>query len=114
MVRHGALHVKPFLGHFRTMSSEPLFFRLRLPEELKARIETAALANNRSMNAEVLDRLERSFGNDAKMPSLDGRLTSLESQVNELDAAYDKRLEKVEAQMWRLLEHAGLYDPNPD
>lgn len=114
MVRLGALPVKPKTGQVRAMSTEPLFFRLRLPEDLKAKIESAAAANNRSMNAEVLARLERSFGLDETFEELEHRLERLETQVEENDAAIDKRLDRVEANMWRLLEHAGMYDPNPD
>ncbi len=36
-------------------------FMLRLPEELRDRIKDQAAANNRSMNAEIIARLERSF-----------------------------------------------------
>ena len=36
-------------------------YKLRLPPELKARIENAAGANRRSMNAEIVARLERTF-----------------------------------------------------
>ncbi len=35
---------------------------LRFPPKLKARIEEAAKANGRSMNAEIVTRLENSFG----------------------------------------------------
>lgn len=108
MVRHGALLVKPDLGHLRAMSSEPLFFRLRLPERVKDQIEAAALENNRSMNAEVLARLERSFSMDE---------TTLESRVDDLELIgrdMDKRFDRLESNVARLLERAGLYDPNPD
>jgi predicted HicB family RNase H-like nuclease len=36
-------------------------FGLRLQPELKRRVEEAAKANNRSLNAEISARLERSF-----------------------------------------------------
>ncbi|MER3352466.1 MAG: Arc family DNA-binding protein [Hoeflea sp. D1-CHI-28] len=36
-------------------------FKLRLPAELKARIEKAAFDNNRSMNAEIVHRLDSTF-----------------------------------------------------
>lgn len=51
-------------------------YKLRLPADLKARIEAEAEANNRSMNAEIVNRLENSFGNDAGrllIPTGDGR-----------------------------------------
>ncbi|TCN30306.1 Arc family DNA-binding protein [Sinorhizobium americanum] len=43
------------------MAREDLHFRLRIPEGLKNRIEDAAAENNRSMTAEIIDRLETSF-----------------------------------------------------
>lgn len=42
------------------MAREDLHFRLRIPELLKAKIETAAAKNRRSMTAEIVERLERS------------------------------------------------------
>lgn len=43
------------------MARDDLHFRLRIPEELKHRIEAAAKENRRSMTAEIIDRLDRSF-----------------------------------------------------
>lgn len=43
------------------MARDDLHFRLRIPEELKSRIEKSAAENNRSMTAEIVSRLERSF-----------------------------------------------------
>lgn len=39
-------------------------FGLRMQPDLKVRVETAAKANNRSLNAEIVERLERSFDTD--------------------------------------------------
>lgn len=39
-------------------------FKLRLPEKLKAQIELSAKNNHRSLNAEVVARLERSFDSE--------------------------------------------------
>lgn len=36
-------------------------YGLRMPPDLKARVKAAAEANNRSMNAEIVARLENSF-----------------------------------------------------
>ena len=44
------------------MAREDLHFRLRIPEDLKKRVEKAAEANHRSMTAEIIARLEASFG----------------------------------------------------
>lgn len=43
------------------MARDDLHFRLRIPEALKAQIEQAAASNNRSLTAEIISRLERSF-----------------------------------------------------
>lgn len=39
------------------MARDDLHFRLRIPEELKAQIEVAAIDNHRSMTAEIVARL---------------------------------------------------------
>lgn len=46
------------------MSREDPQLRIRLPIELKEKIEVAAKENTRSMNAEIVQRLEVSFLND--------------------------------------------------
>nr|WP_019279702.1 Arc family DNA-binding protein [Rhizobium grahamii] len=43
------------------MAREDLHFRLRIPEELKKRVFAAARANDRSMTAEIIARLEDTF-----------------------------------------------------
>lgn len=43
------------------MAREDLHFRLRIPEQLKAKVLKAAYDNHRSMTAEIIARLERSF-----------------------------------------------------
>lgn len=43
------------------MSREDPQLRIRLPVELKEKIEDSAKANNRSMNAEIVQRLDGSF-----------------------------------------------------
>lgn len=41
--------------------SKDVQFNLRIPAELKGKIENAAKTNNRSINAEAMNRLEQSF-----------------------------------------------------
>lgn len=43
------------------MAAEDPMMRIRIPPELKAQVEEAARAANRSMNAEIIHRLEVSF-----------------------------------------------------
>lgn len=45
------------------MSRDDLHFRLRIPADLKASIEASAKANNRSMTAEIINRLQNPEGN---------------------------------------------------
>ncbi|WP_183752902.1 Arc family DNA-binding protein [Rhizobium sp. BK181] len=43
------------------MAVDDLHFRLRIPEQLKKRVAASARANDRSMTAEIIARLEGSF-----------------------------------------------------
>lgn len=49
------------------MARDDLHFRLRIPEELKNKIEVAAQENRRSMTAEIVHRLEESFTPDGSI-----------------------------------------------
>ncbi|MGR8965746.1 Arc family DNA-binding protein [Rhizobium leguminosarum] len=53
------------------MSRDDPHFRLRIPEDLKREIETAARANSRTITSEVVYRLEQSF---ARRPTNKGGL----------------------------------------
>ncbi len=64
--------------------------KIRIEGALKALIEAAAERSNRSLNAEIVQRLEASFRDDAP---LEERLTGLSEQVENL------------AQRVRMLEH---------
>jgi len=44
--------------------TEPPSFHLRLPAELLKQIKICAAENERSMNAEIVSRLERTFGDE--------------------------------------------------
>ena len=43
------------------MARDDPHFRLRIPADLKEKVEAFAKANNRSINAEIVSRLEGSF-----------------------------------------------------
>lgn len=43
------------------MARDDLHFRLRIPDDLKAKVAKEAIANHRSMTAEIIARLEASF-----------------------------------------------------
>lgn len=64
------------------MAREDLHFRLRIPEELKARIETEAQKNMRSMTAEIVDRLESSFHSEVDR---DEQLATLHRYMEDME-----------------------------
>lgn len=56
-----------------------------MPDGLRDRIADAAKANNRSMNAEIVARLEQSFLDtdfDARLSHLERSIAELKAQVN--------------------------------
>lgn len=55
------LSVKRKVRHMCVMARDDPHFRLRIPAALKAKIELSAEANNRSINAEIVQRLEHTF-----------------------------------------------------
>jgi hypothetical protein len=80
-------------------------FMLRMPAELKAQVEEAARTNNRSINAELVDRITKSFSDEpqelltaVKRAEQSLAATSavyagvIEAVYNKLSAAFDGRL----------------------
>lgn len=65
------MDVNGLVWHRWGMAREDLHFRLRIPEELKHRIEKAAAGSHRSMTAEIVARLENSFANDVVVTRAD-------------------------------------------
>jgi len=61
-VSHGApIDVKRIVGHWCDMARDDPQFRIRLPAELKSRIEEEAARAGRSLNAEIVHRLGESL-----------------------------------------------------
>lgn len=72
--------------------------KIRLPVTLKERIEEAARAGNRSLNGEILLRLERSFER-AGVAGTDERVSVLENEIETLRAElrqHDTRISGLE------------------
>lgn len=69
-------------------------FGLRMPPELRERIEESARESGRSMNAEIVHRLNESFEIDAaeelSEEELDIRLREMSKQLNKLLQVVDK------------------------
>ncbi|ALK10323.1 Arc family DNA-binding protein [Blastochloris viridis] len=59
--------------------TEDAQLKIRLPRDLKERIEAAAVAANRSWNGEIVSRLEKSFLSPPDK-TLEERLISLEEE----------------------------------
>lgn len=66
--------------------------KIRLPGDLKERIETAASDNNRTMNAEIVARLQESFDDTLKFEH-----GVLEDAVAEMVPAMNGLLAEVKA-----------------
>ncbi|WP_420415828.1 Arc family DNA-binding protein [Marinovum algicola] len=61
-------------------------FIVRLPDGMRDRIKAAAEANNRSMNAEIIARLDASFSAERER---DARLDTMESKIDGLRGMMD-------------------------
>lgn len=70
------------------MAREDLHFRLRIPEELKQRIEAHAELNHRSMTAEIVSRLTDSLNDDARLRIKEQEIKTLREEL-----AYQKGME---------------------
>jgi uncharacterized protein YnzC (UPF0291/DUF896 family) len=78
------------------MSREDPYFRLRIPESLKAKVEAASVESRRSMTAEIIDRLERSFAVEAELTGMQAEAVVLEERLQSLRAEY---VENIQASM---------------
>lgn len=73
-------------------------FGLRMPPALKDRVQQAAAQNNRSMNAEIIARLEYALSAEADSLDLLERVQKLEvmhQRILDLNG-YDAKLDEVE------------------
>lgn len=68
-------------------------FMLRMPEGMRDRIAREAKANGRSMNAELIARIEKTLEDDTALAKLTDR-------VEELEADFEKRLQELEQAMY--------------
>ncbi|MDH2092315.1 Arc family DNA-binding protein [Rhizobium pusense] len=91
------MRVNTKVVHLWGMAKDDPYFRLRIPEALKAQIEKSAGENNRSMTAEIISRLERSYEID----------DSFQETIDTVNDMYT-RLEKLE---YKVSEHDELIYP---
>ncbi|WP_395542705.1 Arc family DNA-binding protein [Neotabrizicola sp. sgz301269] len=71
-----------------------------MPDDLKARVQAAAEASNRSLNAEIVSRLEASFGGDAvdlddAKGRIDTALAALHAQADKFEAITEAALAEM-------------------
>jgi hypothetical protein len=85
------------------MSTEEAHFRLRLPADIHAELTKLADKNQRSINAEVVARLRASLRWDAHDPD----------EVAVEIRGLDRRIDRVEFEIGKLLAHVGLDEAAP-
>jgi hypothetical protein len=86
-------------------------FDLRLPPGLRAELHRLADANNRSANAEIIDRLEKSIADDDKMKNLLNNVANLTLLLARLFPHADSADVVHQAEKLRL-ERPDSDDPN--
>lgn len=82
-------------------------FVVRLPDGMRDRIADAAKANNRSMNAEIVARLQDSFRDDSRLargiPTSDQRLDYLQLLYDAFQATSDNFTEEIGSRLSKYL-----------
>lgn len=80
--------------------------RIRLPQNLKEQVQALAAENHRSMNAEIVARLERTVQEDGEAPKKG--LKYLEAAKANVRPDYNKRLEDLENEVAAIKGKLGL------
>lgn len=78
-------------------------YQLRIPEALRERIRESSEKNNRSMNSDIIARLEKSFTYEDDFPA-----------TFDVVGEHETRLERLEKNMSRVIGYLSLDAPNPD
>lgn len=86
------------------MTKDDLHFRLRIPADLKAKVEEASEANRRSMTAEIIARLTASFDNDTpenEMADVRKTHAELRNVAEQLKEERDKfKIQRAQTLQW--------------
>ncbi|MGV8831703.1 MAG: Arc family DNA-binding protein [Devosia sp.] len=77
---------------------------VRFPDGMRDRLKTAAASANRSLNAEIVDRLEQSFELSDGLESL-GNISQNFSELLEISKGQWDRIEYLEAALKKSLEN---------
>lgn len=67
-------------------------FPLRMPDEVRERLKEAAISNKRSLNAEIVARLELSFAQGQGLEAFSGRLDDSSVELIRRTSEIFKRL----------------------
>ena len=82
---------RPATGHIAP-------FGLRMQPDLRAHLESAAVANGRSLNAEITARLEQSLTQEQQLPSaVMVDMIAMTDRLNRMTAEMDKTQARLEA-----------------
>ncbi len=81
----------------------------RIPAELKDKLDEAARENGRTLTAELILRLEMTFDHDDQVQDLQEQVKYLEERIEHLE----DNSKKLEIKILDVMQHVGLYDPNP-
>lgn len=93
MFHIGSLQSRPNLGHPCFMTAEAPHFKIRLPKDLKDRLEVASEESSRSLTAEIVHRLVKSF-DSVETVMLTNRYLEL-ALINREIAAQKRHLEEL-------------------
>jgi len=81
------------------MKSEDAHFRLRLPIGLHKQLYQSAEKNDRSINAEIVARLRKSFDwEQYDLPTMSADIQSMQSEISELKS----NIERLQAALYKL------------
>lgn len=98
------LVVNPVTGYLGPMKQNPPDMKVRLSALLRQQVEEAARANNRTLNAEIVSRLEHSFQEELEAPAKEmkylqvARQSSLAEYKRRL-ADHERRIAALEARL---------------
>ncbi len=105
------LRARPPWGIMCGMSRLDPTLRIRLPQELRSKVQLRAAASRRSMNAEIIAQLEQSYReeghavNELTRADLEKRLAELEHAV--ISIIFDQRFDKMDERLSALEKRLG-------
>lgn len=89
--------------------------RVRLPEELKADVKAFAEENHRSMNAEIVARLERTIAEDKTATDARSKLAAqrvLSANLTGRPDPVEERFQALEKEIAAIKDHVGIGEPD--